>query len=278
MASSAALWGVSLAGTVTSIIQNMSGLPMLRRVREEGDAAPFTRVPLLTMTVTTLQIGLYGLLLYGYPQGLQLVFGNVVGLCTWFVQFLVLFCYTRGALARTVFAAQYALALAWGLALPLGVFLAAPASVPLADRQTIVAVFMQAANISGFLSPLAALRYALRDKDLRRTPSALSYVNLGNAALWTAYGFLLGDAWIAVPNVLGLAISGAQIAVIVHIARWRARHPELAAALAAAREAREIAEKKEAAATSLSGGAPGSAPAGSAADGSGGEPCLDIRT
>ena len=245
-ASDATLWGVSMAGTVTSILQNASGLPMLRRVREEGDAARFTRVPLLTMTVTTLQIGLYGILLYGYPQGLQLVFGNVVGLCTWFAQFAVLMWFTHGARARAFFAVQYVLALAWGVALPLGVFLAAPAGTPLATRQTVVAVFMQAANISGFLSPVAALREALRDMDLRRTPGSLSWVNLANSALWTAYGFLLGDAWIAVPNALGLAIAGAQVAVLVHIARWRALHPEQAAALAAAREAREEAENKAA--------------------------------
>ena len=242
MASSAALWGVSMAGTVTSILQNASGLPMLRRVREEGDAARFTRVPLLTMTVTTLQIGLYGILVYGYPQGLQLVFGNVVGLCTWFLQFAALLYYSRGAAARALLAAQYALALAWGVALPLGVFLAAPAATPLATRQTVVAVFMQAANISGFLSPVAALREALRDMDLRRTPGALSCVNLANSALWTAYGFLLGDGWIAIPNALGLAIAGAQVAVMLHIVRWRSLHPEQAATLAVAREAREAAE------------------------------------
>ena len=268
MASSAVLWGVSIAGTATSILQNASGLPMLRRVREEGDAARFTRVPLLTMTVTTLQIGLYGILLYGYPDGLQLVFGNVVGLCTWGLQFAALLFYSHGARAKTLLAAQYALALAWGVALPLGVFLAAPAATPMATRQTIVAVFMQAANISGFLSPVAALREALRDRDLRRTPAALSCVNLANSALWTAYGFLLGDPWIAVPNALGLAIAGAQVAVLLFIVRWRKLNPEQAAALAAARVAREEAEGKAAlgakvAASSAVGNANGGAAAGS---------------
>ena len=242
--SSAALWGVSMAGTVTSILQNASGLPMLRRVREEGDAARFTRVPLLTMTVTVLQLGLYGILMYGYPQGLQLVFCNIVGFFTWLLQFLVLLRFTHGARARALFAAQYLLALAWGVALPLGVFLAAPADTPLATRQAVVAVCMQTANLSGFLSPVAALREALRDKDLRRTPGALSWVNVANGALWTAYGVLLGDLWISVPNALGLAIASAQVAVILFITRWRALNPELAAALAAARETREEAERK----------------------------------
>ena len=100
MASPAVLWALSMAGTATSIIQNTSGFPLLRRIREDGDAAAYSRAPTLIMTVTTLQIGLYGIFLYGYPDGLQLVFGNVVGFCTWLITFSVMLHYTHGVRAR----------------------------------------------------------------------------------------------------------------------------------------------------------------------------------
>ena len=43
----------------------------------------------------------------------------------------------------------------------------------------------------------------------------LSWVNLVNSAVWTAYGVLLPDPWIWVPNVVGIVISSAQIAVLL---------------------------------------------------------------
>jgi len=215
MASPAVLWALSMAGTATSIIQNTSGFPLLRRIREDGDAAAYSRAPTLIMTVTTLQIGLYGIFLYGYPDGLQLVFGNVVGFCTWLITFSVMLHYTHGVRAKSVFAAQYALAVAWGVLLPVCVF--SVPTLPQATKQVVVAVFMQAANISGFLSPVSSLRVALRERDLRKTPGMLSYVNVVNSSLWTSYGFALGDMWIAIPNVLGVVLAGAQVAVMVFI-------------------------------------------------------------
>ena len=46
---------------------------------------------------------------------------------------------------------------------------------------------MQAAYVLGFAYPLASLREAFHDRDLTRTPRALSYINLINSSLWSAY-------------------------------------------------------------------------------------------
>jgi len=156
-------------------------LPTLTRSLASPDLTPLT-TPLTPPPLSLLlQIGLYGILLYGYPDGLQLVFCNVVGLFTWMVQFAVMLYFTKGAASKLAFFAQYLACLLWGVCLPIGVFLGT--DLPLPSKQLIVAVFMQTANVAGFLSPVAALREALRDRDLRRTPGALSLVNLLNSSL-----------------------------------------------------------------------------------------------
>ena len=229
--SSEVLWALSMAGTVTCILQNAAGIPMLRQICREGDASQFTRLPLFTMTVVTLQIGLYGLFVYGLPDGLQLLLANAIGLSLWVPSFFVFLAHTRGARAKAALALQYLAALAWGVALPVGLF-SSPALSPSAKQNTL-AVFMQIANFSGFFSPVAALRAALAERSARRVPGMLSWVNVANSALWTAYGAALRDGWILWPNVAGLLIALSQLAVLLVLRRMEAHDADAEAAAAA---------------------------------------------
>ena len=220
-----------MAGTATCLLQNASGIPMLRRICQERDASQFTRLPLMTMTVVTLQIGLYGYFMYGLPDGLQLLLANAIGLCLWVPSFFVFLVHTRGARAKAVLALQYLAAVGWGVALPVCLF-TSPALSP-STKQNTLAVFMQIANFSGFFSPVASLRAALAERSARRVPGMLSYVNVLNSALWTAYGAALGDGWILWPNVAGLLIALSQVAVLLVVRRMEAHDAAVAAAAAA---------------------------------------------
>ena len=136
--SSEVLWALSMAGTVTCILQNAAGIPMLRQICREGDASQFTRLPLFTMTVVTLQIGLYGLFVYGLPDGLQLLLANAIGLSLWVPSFFVFLAHTRGARAKAALALQYLAALAWGVALPVGLFSSPALSLPSQSSQPLL--------------------------------------------------------------------------------------------------------------------------------------------
>ena len=76
---------------------------------------------------------------------------------------------------------------------------------------------MQAFNISGFASPFISLYKALKTLDTTRVPLALSWVNVVNSTLWTAYGILLGDPWIWAPNIAGIAIATLQLIGLAYI-------------------------------------------------------------
>jgi hypothetical protein len=165
------------------------------------------------MTVTCIQIGLYGVFTLGWPNCLQLALCNGLGALFWLVNLSVFVCFARSPRERAALAGGYALALAWALGLPLGLYLGS--GLPASTQQTTLAVFMQAANFSGFLSPVASLRAAWRSGDVSRVPGLLSWVNLLNSGVWTAYGILLPDPWIWAPNVVGIVLSGAQVVVLL---------------------------------------------------------------
>lgn len=203
-----------MAGTVTAIVQNMSGLPLLRQVIKDGDASSYTKAPIYTMTVTTLQIGLYGVFLYGLPQGVQLLACNAVGAIFWFITFSVMWWYTPGVGAKGTFAALYLACVAYGILLPFGLYTFNPA-IPATTARLALAISMQVFNISGFLSPLLSIKEAISTRSTRKVPRALSYVNALNSTLWTAYGVLLGDDWILWPNVAGVSIAVLQIVVLL---------------------------------------------------------------
>lgn len=204
-----------MAGTFTAIVQNMSGLPLLRQVIKDGDATSYTKLPIYTMTVTTLQIGLYGVMLYGLPRGIQLLACNAVGAIFWFITFCVMWYYTPGALAQVRFAALYSACVLYGLLLPFGLYTFSPSSIPAATARLALAISMQVFNISGFLSPVMSLKEAIMTRSLRKVPGALSFVNLLNSSIWTAYGVLRSDEWILWPNVAGVVIALLQVCVIL---------------------------------------------------------------
>ncbi len=215
--SSPTLWGLAIAGTVTAILQNLSGFPLLLKVKNDTlGSAPYSQLPIYTMTITCIQIGLYGVFTLGWPDCLQLAICNGLGAFFWLINWCTFMYFAQTGRERWVLGMRYTVVLAWALGLPLGLYLSpATAGLALGTKRVILGVFMQAANFSGFLSPVAALVAAWKSKDSKRVPGLLSWVNVANSTLWVAYGVVLGDGWIWIPNVVGLVLSGAQVCVLI---------------------------------------------------------------
>ena len=215
------LWGLAIAGTITAIFQNLSGFPLLRRISTDAFGSKlYTRWPIWSMSVTCIQIGLYGVFTLGWPDCLQLAICNFLGAFFWLINFIVFVYYSKTSKERLHLTFIYAFTLIWALGLPLGLYIS-PSSAGLASgtKQIILGCFMQAANFSGFLSPVSSLLVAWRTKDTKRVPGMLSWVNLANSIIWVAYGVLLNDGWIWIPNVVGLVLSGAQVFVLLLLLR-----------------------------------------------------------
>lgn len=218
MGDDTALVALSIVGTITSVTQNASGFPLLRRVIEEKDSTKYSKIPLITMTGTTILIGLYGWFVLRRLDGF--IACNAIGAAFWFINYCVFIWYCPTRQQKITLSLVYWATVILSVLLYILLWFWIPEeSITQSTRATIVAVIMQTFNISGFASPFRSLVYAIQELDTKRVPRMLSFVNLINSALWTAYGYLLtpADPWIYAPNIVGVIIAIIQIKVLIYI-------------------------------------------------------------
>ncbi|CEG40633.1 3-like protein [Plasmopara halstedii] len=82
-----------------------------------------------------------------------------------------------------------------------------------------------AINIALYASPLASMKKVIETKDASSLPITISIVFLGNAALWVLYAIIAGDMFVMVPNLLGMLLCTAQVALYL---RYRLKTNETA--------------------------------------------------
>ncbi|KAG6592540.1 MtN3-like protein [Phytophthora cinnamomi] len=70
-------------------------------------------------------------------------------------------------------------------------------------------------NIALYASPLANMKKVVETKDASSLPITISAVFLGNAALWVVYAIAAGDMFVMVPNLLGMLLCAAQVALYI---------------------------------------------------------------
>ncbi|GMF59525.1 unnamed protein product [Phytophthora fragariaefolia] len=70
-------------------------------------------------------------------------------------------------------------------------------------------------NIVLYASPLASMKKVIQTKDASSLPITISAVFLGNAALWVVYSLTVGDMFVVVPNLLGMLLCTAQVALYI---------------------------------------------------------------
>ena len=216
MADDTALVTLSILGTITSVTQNASGFPLLRRVIEEKDSTKYSKIPLITMTGTTVLIGLYGWFVLRRLDGF--IACNAIGAFFWLINYIVFVIYSPNRRSKLLLSLVYWLTVILSVLLYIILWFWIPDEVITQNtRATIVAVIMQTFNISGFASPFRSLVYAIQELDTKRVPRMLSFVNLINSSLWTAYGYMLSpaDPWIYAPNIVGVIIAIIQIKVLI---------------------------------------------------------------
>ena len=86
-----------------------------------------------------------------------------------------------------------------------------------AARTTTLGVLAVTANIVMYASPISGIRIALASADPSLLPVALSLASLCCSALWCAYGIMVLDWFVAVPNISGVLLCVFQIAVVAYL-------------------------------------------------------------
>jgi solute carrier family 50 protein (sugar transporter) len=92
-------------------------------------------------------------------------------------------------------------------------------SLPAAKAITVVGLIASTGSVLLFAAPLAGLRGIIQSRDASTMSPLVIVFSLATAGLWTAYAVLIGDAFMLLPNGLGLALSIVQVAVYCRYSR-----------------------------------------------------------
>jgi solute carrier family 50 protein (sugar transporter) len=213
MSTSAAAEALGIAGYPVTFVLFASQVPMCLAMRHEGPGSaphfPFT--PTLTLLANALMWAAYGLLTGSTSVAGVNLLGLFSGLCytVWFS----LYAPTHAESLRYWAKAFLALGLA---AVPAGILvgLRPPHAT---DALGGICVAM---SVALFSAPLAAVVAAVHTLDAEHVPGFLTLASLASAGIWTAFGVVTGDAFIAGPNIAGCVICTLQLTALGYV-RWK---------------------------------------------------------
>jgi len=83
-------------------------------------------------------------------------------------------------------------------------------TLPVATLMSAVGFVSMTGSVVLFASPLTELRDIINRRDASSLSSFIIFFSIVATSLWTAYGLLLRDVYIALPNGLGVALSAGQ--------------------------------------------------------------------
>lgn len=183
---------------------------MLRIVRER-DSRKYSPLPSLTLMAAMSLWSAYAV--FVIPT-IQLFVANFSGVIIPLVYMTIFALYEPTFLGRIrhISSAIFILVATWGIAV--GIFLG---GVP--DAASVFGWFVSAVNCTFFIAPLKRLRDAIYEQDVSRVPTLLTYVQIGQSAVWMSAALLLGDPFILGVNTIGEAFAILQLAIILYVKR-----------------------------------------------------------
>ncbi|KAG7389189.1 hypothetical protein PHYPSEUDO_010992 [Phytophthora pseudosyringae] len=197
---------IRVCASLAACVLFASLLPDIRVVhRQKSTASMPSALPVLSMVANCVAWGLYGLLIGDY---FPLVATNIVGL-TFSLFYLVVYCryeVNKGSLLLEILATALVL-----VGLVLYPFVAASEGVQEETAQDIVGFATVAISAVMFGSPLVLVKRVIQERNTELLPLTMIVAGAVNCVLWLAYGLLLGDAFVIVPNAANLLLGVVQL-------------------------------------------------------------------
>lgn len=84
-----------------------------------------------------------------------------------------------------------------------------------AQVQKVLGFVAVAVNIAVYASPLDTIKTVVKTRSAASMPASLCVMNGINGSLWVTFGAVIGDMFMLTSNVIGVALSAVQVALIV---------------------------------------------------------------
>ena len=205
-----------IAATASNILLQLSPLRLVTEVRLAKSTLSYSAFPLVALTACGYQWSFYGYFAYTATDNvgfLFLVHANVLALVLglyylWvFHQFQVwpTSSILQSGMLMLLFVAEYVYC----------------HLVPDVNKALFLAgLFSAAISILVSASPMVAIPEAVKTQSTKSLPVDMCAASLLSSVLWLFVGMRLGDTWVWVPNLVGVAVGAVQIGFIVYLASW----------------------------------------------------------
>lgn len=204
----------SALGAAGNFILFLSQVPLMRRIFQEKDSTKYSYLPSVALIATLSLWSAYTIFVIPTPQLLAANFSGV-GIPMFYIGIFMWFSQTWLRRVQIFAITLTALAVAWGVAL--GILLGG-----VKNGGSVVGWITAVVNCGFFVSPLKRLYEAVREMDISRVPTLLTYVQLVQPLVWVIAAALLNDPFILGVNAIGLTFAWIQFFVIQYIKCRRA--------------------------------------------------------
>ncbi|CAM8925619.1 unnamed protein product [Rhodiola kirilowii] len=192
-----------ILGNITSFLVMLASLPTFYNICKKKSTGEFQGVPYI-LNVFSATLWIY---YASHPVHVPLFVTNSVRIVIAIVYILIFIKYATKAARMSIVN---------HLLLNLGVLLLLALSAQFivkkeATRVMFLGWVCVAYSIAVFAAPFGVIRQVIRTKSVEFMPLGLSLFLTINAVMWSVYGLLHKDLYIAIPNVLGVLLGIAQL-------------------------------------------------------------------
>uniref|UniRef100_A0A0A9Y973 Sugar transporter SWEET1 n=1 Tax=Lygus hesperus TaxID=30085 RepID=A0A0A9Y973_LYGHE len=195
---------IATCASVCQILQVLSGVLVCRKFMKKGSSNDVSPLPFICGTVSSFLWFLYGTLIE--DQAITLV--NIFGVLFFssYVAAYITFSSKKVTVMRQVLVVAV---------LTCCIFVYIRTLDDLAEAKHKLGLVACGVSVSFFAAPLANLAHVIKAKSSESLPMPIIFMSMVVTLLWSAYGYILQDKFVAYPNMLAFLLSTFQMSLFL---------------------------------------------------------------
>ncbi|KAJ4781804.1 Bidirectional sugar transporter SWEET [Rhynchospora pubera] len=197
---------IGVVGNTISIILVLSPMPTFYRIWKNKSVEQFSPIPYIATAIGCTVWVLYGLPIV-HPHSILIITTSGPGLVIELFYVILFILYSQGKKRLQVFTTLVASIVVLGVLAVLIIMLVHTHE----HRSMILGILGGMLNIISYGSPLSVMKMVIQTKSVEYMPFYLSMAIFFNTVCWTAYGLIIFDPYITIPNGVGVIFATAQL-------------------------------------------------------------------